>query len=58
MPIKVLRLLYTSGEVVLAQIRLGHTIVTHSYLLLGEELVVIHHSLYVTSFWSVAILHK
>ena len=41
---------------------LGHTRVTHSYLLLGEEqpqrLAVIHHSLYVTSFWSVAILHK
>ena len=41
-------------EVVLARIRLGHTRVTHLYLLLGEE----HHSLYVTSFWGVAILHK
>ena len=49
-------------EVVLARLRLGHTRVTHSYLLQGEEqpcvLVAMHHSLYVTSFWRVAILHK
>ena len=48
-------------EVVLARLRLGHTRVTHSYILLGEEqpqCVAMHHSLYVTSFWSVAILHK
>ena len=36
-------------EVVLARLRLGHTRVT---------LVAMHHSPYVTSFWSVAILHK
>ena len=41
-------------EVSLARLRLGHTRVTHSYLLQGEEQ---HHSLYVTSFWSVASLH-
>ena len=48
-------------EVVLTRLRLGHTRVTHSYLQ-GESnhnvLVAMHHSLYVTSFWSVAILHK
>ena len=49
-------------EVVLARLHLGHTRVTHSYLLLVKSnqsvLVAMHHSLYVTSFWSVAILHK
>ena len=49
-------------EVVLARLRLGHTRVTHSYLLQGESshnaLVATHHSLYVTSFWNVATLHK
>ena len=49
-------------EVVLARLRLGHTRATHSYLLQGESshnvLVVTHHSLYVTSFWNVATLHK
>ena len=58
-------------EVVLARLRLGHTRVTHSYLLqeslihtyykvksIHNVLVATHHSLYVTSFWSVAILHK
>ena len=49
-------------EVVLARLRLGHTRVTHSYLLQGKSthnvLVATHHSLYVTSFWNVAILHK
>ena len=43
-----------------AGIRIGHTRVTHSYLLLGEEqlqfvgLVVMHHLQYVTSFCKVA----
>ena len=49
-------------EVALARLPLVHTRVTHSYLLLGEEqpqcVGCEHHSLYVTSFWSVAILHK
>ena len=49
-------------KVVLARLCLGHTRVTHSYLLQGEEqpnwLVAMHQSLYVTFFWSVAILHS
>ena len=49
-------------EVVLARLRLGHTRVTHSYLLLGEEHpqsvgceapFTVRHFL-----WSVVILHK
>ena len=32
-------------EVVLAQLRLGHTRVTHSYLLLGEEPFTVRHFL-------------
>ena len=45
-------------EVNLALLRLGHTRVTHAYLLQGEEQPQCHHSLYVTSFWNVATLHK
>ena len=48
-------------EVVLARLHLGHTRVTHSYLLQGEEqpqCVGCDASLYVTSFWNVATLHK
>ena len=47
-------------EVVLARLCLGHTRVTHSYLLQGEEQpqCVGYHSLYVTSFWNVATLHQ
>ena len=46
-------------EVVLARLRLGHTRVTHSYLLLGEKgshnvLVAMYYSLYVTSFLNAA----
>ena len=48
-------------EVVLARLRLGHTKVIHSYYKVKSShnvLVVTHHSLYVTSFWNVATLHK
>ena len=49
-------------EVVLARLRLGHTKVTHSYYYKVKSshnvLVATHHSLYVTSFWNVATLHK
>ena len=49
-------------EVVLARLRLGHTRVTHSYFYKVKSilhvLVATHLSLYVTSFWNVAILHK
>ena len=47
------------GKVYCVKLRLGHTRVTHSYLLLLVKnsrtvLVAMHHSLYVTSFWCVA----
>ena len=49
-------------EVVLARLRLGHTeTLIHTYYKVKSShnvLVATHHSLYVTSFWSVAILHK
>ena len=49
-------------EVVLARIRLGHTRVTYSYLLLGVDqpqcVGCDAPLLYVTSFWSVAISHR
>ena len=41
-------------EVVSARLRLGHTRVTHN----AYHKVKMHHSLNVTSFWSVAILHR
>ena len=49
-------------EVFLALLRLGHTRVTHhTYYKVKSShnvLVATHHSLYVTSFWNVATLHK
>ena len=48
-------------KIVLARLRLGHTRVTHTYYKVKSThnvLVATHHSLYVTSFWNVAILHK
>ena len=47
-------------EVILALLRLGHTRVTHLYLVKSNHnvLVATHKSLYVTSIWSVATLHK
>ena len=48
-------------EVVLARLRLGRTKVTHSYYKVKSShnvLVATHNSLYVTSFWNVATLHK
>ena len=53
-------------KLVLARLPLGHTRVTHSYLLLGEEQLqcvgcnapfTVRHR-YVNSFWRVTILHK
>ena len=49
-------------EVVLARLRLGHTrVIIHTYYKVKSilnVLVATHLSLYVTSFWNVAILHK
>ena len=49
-------------EVILARLRIGHTrVIIHTYYKVKSShnvLVVTHHSLYVTSFWNVATLHK
>ena len=48
-------------EVILARRCLVHTRITHSYYKVKSSqnvLVVTHHSLYVTSYWNVATLHK